>query len=289
MSDLQRFGRRFVVRGTLIALVALVALVAVIVVSLAASACGDPQPPGGSESNGDPQAAETENGNQGEPASEANGGFTLEVPIGRHLEPTEIEVGLQFWLEASEDPVVGALPGRAEASVGVLYQPSLDSPTAETFWIHVYTDRSRDDAIEWVRHLGLAAALAGADHCAPARTVRSKIPRGAGRRRRFCADRAASWPQRGLLAIGATRLRPERSDCLHEERDRGDARGGGRRRRSVVRRQRGDLAVDRRERDRRGDLESSSRQRARDHDACPNDSLRYLGIADRLVAGVVRK
>jgi len=147
VSVLQRFGRRFGVLDVLIAQFALV------VIALAVSACGDAQPPDGSESNGDQPAAETENGNQGEPGSEANGGFTLEVPIGRHLEPTEIEVGLQFWLEASEDSLVAALPGRAEASVGVLYQPSLDSPTAETFWIHVYTDRSRDDAIEWVRHL----------------------------------------------------------------------------------------------------------------------------------------
>ncbi|MCY3568347.1 MAG: hypothetical protein OXH38_06935 [Chloroflexi bacterium] len=135
------------------ALIALSALSALIVVTLAASACGDSQPTDGSNTNGDPQATETENGSQATPVSEMNGGFTLEVPIGQHLEPTEIEVGLQFWLEASEDSLVAALPGRADASVGVLYQPSLDSPTAETFWIHVYTDRSRDDAIEWVRHL----------------------------------------------------------------------------------------------------------------------------------------
>ncbi|MYB23418.1 MAG: hypothetical protein F4066_03630 [Chloroflexi bacterium] len=147
VSVLQRFGRRFGV---------LYALAGLIVVACVAAACGDAQPTDGSDSNGDAQVTETENGDQAEPASEANGGLTLEVPrhrIGRHLEPTEIEVGLQFWLEASEDSIVAALPGRAEASVGVLYQPSLDSPTGETFWIHVYTDRSREDAIEWVRHL----------------------------------------------------------------------------------------------------------------------------------------
>ena len=120
-------------------------------VSLAA-ACGDPSPPAGSTPNG----SQTLNGDAPQAASEADQGFTLEVPfevIGDHLEATEIEVGLQFWLEASKDPAIAALPGRAKASVGALYQPSLTSPTDETFWIHVFTDQSRGAAIEWVRHL----------------------------------------------------------------------------------------------------------------------------------------
>ncbi len=141
MSGLRRLSRRLGLLGALVA------------IALAADACGEPEQPDGAVPNEGQQETEVESELQNGSAGDANGGFTLEVPIGRHLESTEIEVGLQFWLEASEDPIVAALPGRAEASVGVLYQPSLDSPTGETFWIHVYTDRSRDDAIDWVRHL----------------------------------------------------------------------------------------------------------------------------------------
>ena len=141
MSGLLRCNRRLGLFGALV------------VIALTIGACGEPEPPDGAGPNGAQQETEAESERQNGSAEDANGGFTLEVPIGQHLESTEIEVGLQFWLEASEDPVVAALPGRAEASVGVLYQPSLDSPTGETFWIHVYTDRSRDDAIDWVRHL----------------------------------------------------------------------------------------------------------------------------------------
>ncbi len=118
--------------------------------------CGDPgQSPLAQdiEQSGDDAR---DNGAEAETRPLPEQGFTLEVPfdaIGGHLEATQIEVGLQFWLEASEDPQIAALPGRAKASVGALYQPSLSSPTEETFWIHVYTDESPDSAINWVRHL----------------------------------------------------------------------------------------------------------------------------------------
>lgn len=114
---------------------------------------GQSTPP---EANGQGGQVDAETPNQSQLDEMPDRGFTLEVPfdaIGGHLEATEIEVGLRFWLEASEDVQIAALPGRSKASVGVLFQPSLDSPTEETFWIHVYTDQSREMAIDWVRHL----------------------------------------------------------------------------------------------------------------------------------------
>ena len=137
-------GRRWSVLAALLACV------------LAGTACNGTPQPGPPAGNGGQQESDIEQGEQAQPGPDSPDGFTIEVPfeaLGRHLEATEIEVGLQFWLEASEDALIAALPGRAKASVGVLYQPSLDSPTGETFWIHVYSDQTRDDAIEWVRHL----------------------------------------------------------------------------------------------------------------------------------------
>ena len=134
----------------------LVSLCALLCVAIAAAACGGPDPPPRAEGNGQTDQVDPENPSQSQLNVMPDRGFTLEVPfdaIGGHLEATEIEVGLRFWLEASEDEQVAALPGRAKASVGVLFQPSLDSPTEETFWIHVYTDQSREMAIDWVRHL----------------------------------------------------------------------------------------------------------------------------------------
>ncbi len=84
------------------------------------------------------------------------GAYTLEVPVedvGEHLEATEISVPVPSWLEASADVVVASLPGRARASTGKLFQPSDDSPTKEVFWLHVISDRTRQDAIDWVKHL----------------------------------------------------------------------------------------------------------------------------------------
>ena len=143
MSGLLRCNRRLGLFGALV------------VIALTIGACGEPEPPGRCRSewcaSKRPKAeSERQNGS----AEEANGGFTLEVPIGQHLESTEIEVGLQFWLEgirgSGRRRAAGAGPKhRSECCIS----PSLDSPTGETFWIHVYTDQSRDDAIDWVRHL----------------------------------------------------------------------------------------------------------------------------------------
>ncbi len=134
----------------------LVSLGALLCAAIVAAACGGPRQPTPPETNGQTGQVDAENPSQSQLDVMPDRGFTLEVPfdaIGGHLEATEIEVGLRFWLEASEDVQIAALPGRAKESVGVLFQPSLDSPTEETFWIHVYTDQSREMAIDWVRHL----------------------------------------------------------------------------------------------------------------------------------------
>ena len=81
---------------------------------------------------------------------------TLEVPVadvGEHLEPTEFWAPVLSWLEASENDTVAALAARSRASVGKLFQPSVDSPTQEVFWLHVITDESKEAAIDWVKHL----------------------------------------------------------------------------------------------------------------------------------------
>ncbi len=103
--------------------------------------CADPVPMPGSTANRQPV--------ESAPAD----GLTLVVSVGDHLEETEFEVDLQSELEASEDAELVALPGRSKDSAGKLYSPSQNSPTEESFWIHVFTDQSMEAAIEWVRYL----------------------------------------------------------------------------------------------------------------------------------------
>ena len=87
---------------------------------------------------------------------EPSEGFTLEVPdevVGEHLESTGISVPLELLLQEADDPQVGALSRRAKESVGLLYQPTTDSPTQETFWFHVITDEAQQSATDWVKYL----------------------------------------------------------------------------------------------------------------------------------------
>lgn len=121
-------------------------------------ACSDSEPVPAPDENGGmdpPPPVEVE-----EPPSDEEpdpgGAYTLEVPVedvGEHLEPTEFWAPVPSWLEASTDAMVAALPARARASTGKLFQPSDDSPTKEVFWLHVISDRSRQEAIDWVKHL----------------------------------------------------------------------------------------------------------------------------------------
>lgn len=121
-------------------------------------ACSEPAPNPALPDNGQetpPQPIEQESP-QPEITPPPEDAYTLEVPVadvGDHLEPTEFWAPVPSWLEASTDEVVAALPARARASSGKLFQPSVDSPTQEVFWLHVITDRSRQDAIDWVKHL----------------------------------------------------------------------------------------------------------------------------------------
>ena len=130
-----------------------------LVVAALALACGDSgpeQPP--TDNGGQTPASQSDQPDlQPDPEATADDGYTLEVPIehvGEHLVPTEFEASVASLLEASADGVVAALPARAKASVGKLFQPSVDSPTQESFWLHVFTDQSKQEAIDWVKHLG---------------------------------------------------------------------------------------------------------------------------------------
>ena len=73
--------------------------------------------------------------------------------IGAHLVPTGHAVDLGYLLESSDDPHVVALPLRATADSGQFFEPSLDSPTDESFWVHVFTDVSEEAAREWVQYV----------------------------------------------------------------------------------------------------------------------------------------
>lgn len=134
---------------------------AAIIVALCA-ACGEPSPGPPNPDNGQQQSPSEEaevNGLQTDPPQadvDPDGGYTLEVPIeyvGEHLEPTKHDVPVDSWLEASGDQTLAALPGRARGSVGTLFQPSASSATQESFWMHVITDRSKQDAIDWIKYL----------------------------------------------------------------------------------------------------------------------------------------
>lgn len=121
-------------------------------------ACGDSEPVPPAVENGGSDAlppVEVEDPPPDEDP-DPSGAYTLEVPVedvGEHLEPTELWAPVPLLLEASADTVVAALPARARASTGKLFEPSVDSPTEEVFWLHVISDRSRQDAIDWVKHL----------------------------------------------------------------------------------------------------------------------------------------
>ena len=105
------------------------------------------------------QAVQEEDQQSSEPGqgdAESSDGYTLVIPnevVGLHLVPTDIHVPVDLLLAASEDPVLAAWPARTRASVGTLFQPSEDSPTEESFWLHVFTDQTSEAAIEWVDYL----------------------------------------------------------------------------------------------------------------------------------------
>lgn len=79
----------------------------------------------------------------------------LDIPaavIGDHLVRQPIEAGLSDWLLASRDPVLAELPERARFASGNLYSAAADSPTGETFWLHIFTDETFEGAMQWVEY-----------------------------------------------------------------------------------------------------------------------------------------
>lgn len=73
--------------------------------------------------------------------------------VGAHLEEKSYAAGLPSWLEASEDRSLSSLPGRSLTSSGIAFSPSDESPTGETFWLHVFTDQSEESAADWVKYV----------------------------------------------------------------------------------------------------------------------------------------
>ena len=150
-------AKRVFPTGLLAAALVLAVLAVLSVLAVLTGGCqAETQPaapaPNGVVNGRQPESAPTSNGSGSEPSEE----FTLELPIafvGDHLESTGLSVGLLYWLEASQDPSVANLPGRSKASAGLLFQPSLGSPTQETFWVHVITDESAAAATDWVKYV----------------------------------------------------------------------------------------------------------------------------------------
>ena len=127
-------------------------LFALALLALAAVACGgEPSIPQQAMTEQQSQESQSEDD---EPLRER----VLEIPanvIGAHLSKQPIEAGLSDWLLASRDPVLADLPERALFASGNLYSAATDSPTGETFWLHVYTDNTFTGATEWVEYVAV--------------------------------------------------------------------------------------------------------------------------------------
>ena len=76
-----------------------------------------------------------------------------EDDLGGHLKATEWAAGVMEWIAELQDPTLSALPRRALWNDGRIFVPSADSPSGETFWLHVFTDESPQSAQAWVRYL----------------------------------------------------------------------------------------------------------------------------------------
>ncbi len=141
-----------------------------------ASGCnGEPEPPLVQEPAQQTEPEQQQQIQSPDPAQEQPGAppvRTLELTaadIGSHLEDTTLLAGLPLDLAEMSDPILAALPQRALHSDGALMQPSPQAQTGETFWMHVFTDVSRESATEWVRYLaslppGTALAFTSPQH-----------------------------------------------------------------------------------------------------------------------------
>ena len=110
----------------------------------AAQTAGQPESPAGQSQQEQPDVEQS-------PLRER----VLDIPtavIGEHLVRQPIEAGLSDWLLASRDPVLAELPRRARFASGNLYSAAADSPTGETFWLHIFTDDTFAGARQWVEY-----------------------------------------------------------------------------------------------------------------------------------------
>ena len=122
------------------ALLATLTLLAVTAIWLAA--CSEPAPPA------QQQPA------QPEPEPPPTQVLVLsENDLGGHLKATEWAAGVMEWIAELQDPTLAALPRRALWNDGRIFVPAADSPSGETFWLHVFTDESPQSAQAWVRYL----------------------------------------------------------------------------------------------------------------------------------------
>lgn len=76
-----------------------------------------------------------------------------EADVGRHLKATDWAVGVMEWIGELQDPTLAALPRRALWNDGRIFVPTAESASGETFWLHVFTDQSAEQAEAWVRYL----------------------------------------------------------------------------------------------------------------------------------------
>lgn len=76
-----------------------------------------------------------------------------EADVGRHLKATDWAVGVMEWIGELQDRTLAALPRRALWNDGRIFVPTAESASGETFWLHVVTDQSAEQAQAWVRYL----------------------------------------------------------------------------------------------------------------------------------------
>ena len=121
--------------------------VAAVLAAAALAACRDDPPPA------PPQQQQIE-----QPAQEAPPVQVLTLSaaeLGGHLEATEWVAGVMEWIAELQDPALSALSSRALWNDGRIFIPTADSPSGETFWLHIFTDVSAESARAWLEYLAL--------------------------------------------------------------------------------------------------------------------------------------
>ena len=134
-----------------------------------------------------------------------------EADVGRHLKATDWAVGVMEWIGELQDRTLAALPRRALWNDGRIFVPTAESASGETFWLHVVTDQSAEQAEAWVRYLAAQPPSAALGFTSPEHrlfeAVRAEPPQLGG----------AALAVR-LLHGNAGRALPHRADHLRAER-----------------------------------------------------------------------